>query len=85
MKRGVLMFETKKEIMKDLLFELKEQNKLLDYLINKTSAINNNLVYQQGKHTAWISNKNQSKARELEMKDPELFEYIRKVLRLYFD
>ena len=70
-----MMFETKKEIMKDLLFELKEQNNLLNYLISKTSAINNNLVYQQGKHTAWTVSYTHLVSRNDTLSIRALFEY----------
>lgn len=58
--------------------KLSETNNLLDILIKKVS--------RSAEHSQpWLSNADSEKAKNLRNKNPELYDYISQILKLYFN
>lgn len=61
----------------------KETNHLLDKLCKKIVRLNNNLA--PNNPDAWLGFENQSRAVELREKNPETFEMVSELLKMYLD
>ena len=61
--------------------EIKQTNSLLDKLCKKVVRLNNNLA--PNNPDAWLGLENQSKAAELREKNPETFEMVSELLKMY--
>ena len=63
------------------LTKLIETNELLDKLCKKIVRLNNNLA--PNNPDAWLGFENQSRAAELREKNPETFEMVSELLKMY--
>lgn len=61
--------------------EIKQTNSLLDKLCKKVVRLNNNLA--PNNPDAWLGLENQSRAAELREKNPETFEMVSELLKMY--
>ena len=59
----------------------KQTNCLLDKLCKKVTRLNNNLA--PNKPDAWLGLENQDRAVELKRKNPETFEIVSELLKMY--
>ena len=59
----------------------KQTNCLLDKLCKKVTRINNNIA--PSNPDAWLGLENQSRAAELKEKNPETFEMVSELLKMY--
>lgn len=67
----------KKQTAEIISQKLSETNNLLDILIKKVSR-------SAGHSQPWLSSSDSEKAEELRNKNPEMYDYISQILKLYF-
>jgi len=63
---------------------LDNQINLLSSLIKKTTVMNNNIVDNKNKPLAFHGEQDREKAKELREINPELFDFIIEIMKLYF-